>query len=123
MTVQHSGNDGGRIKDIILLTSQHSLGLSFQCDIGKKLDHDQSTTAICNKNRNESNPDYDKTCNGNEKFCQIKFNEFMFPGTHNSGTGMRRSVLVDCHVKNHDLSIREMLDLGIRFFDFDTYFM
>ena len=34
----------------------------------------------------------------------------------------RRSthVFVDCFVKNHDLSVEEMLDFGIRYFDFDV---
>ena len=27
---------------------------------------------------------------------------------------------IDCFVKNHDLSVEEMLDFGIRYFDFDV---
>ena len=121
MKVQHAGNDGGRIKDIILWTSQQKLGLSYKCDIQEKLDHDESTTVTCANTRSESDSNLGETCNGNVKFCQMKFNEFMFPGTHNSGTGLLRTVsLLDCHTKNQDLSITEMLDFGIRFFDFDT---
>ena len=106
MKVQHAGNDGGRINGIVLWSSQQKLGLSYKCDIQEKLDHDSNLG---------------KTCNGNPKFCQIKFNEFMFPGTHNSGTGLLRTVsLLDCHTKNQDLNITEMLDFGIRFFDLDT---
>ena len=119
--VQHAGNDGGKIKDITLWSSQRSLGLSFKCDIGIKLDHDESTTATCIRSRSGPNPELNNMCNGDEKFCQIKFNQFMFAGTHNSGTGMGGAWILDCYVKNHDLTITEMLDFGIRMFDFDTY--
>ena len=122
MKVQHSGNDGGKIQDLILWTSHRSLGVSFQCDIGKKLDHDESTTKNCIRSITEPNPDLHKTCNGDEKFCQMKFNEFMFAGTHNSATGMGSTWILDCNVKNQDLNLTEMLDFGIRFFDFDTYY-
>ena len=85
------------------------------------LDHDESATATCNRTMAEPYQYLDKTCNGNESFCNLKFNEFTFPGTHNSGTGMKRTVWVaDCHYKNQDLDMTEMLDFGIRFFDFDT---
>lgn len=117
--VQHSGNDGGKIQDLILWTSHRSLGVSFQCDIGKKLDHDESVSVDCIKTRAEPYKDLDKTCNGDERFCKMKFNKFTFPGTHNSGTGMK-SVTNKCLVKNQDFSMTEMLDFGIRFFDFDT---
>ena len=120
MTVQHSGNDGGKIKAITLWTSQRTLGLSFQCDVKTKLDHESNLNTTCMKTT-EPYPDLDKTCNGDERFCQLKFNEFTFPGTHNSGTGLLRTVwLLDCNVKNQDLNITEMLDFGIRFFDIDT---
>ena len=127
MTVQHSGNDGGKIRAITLWTSQRYLRLSFQCDVKMKLDHESTLNTPCEKTA-EPYPDLDKTCNGDEQFCQLKFNEFTFPGTHNSGTGLLRTVLVsnytvsmlNCHVKNQDLNITEMLDFGIRFFDIDT---
>ena len=119
--VQHSGNDGGRIQDLILWTSYRNLGLSFQCNIGKKLDHDESTTVDCIKTRAEPDKNLDKTCNGDQKFCKIRFNKFTFPGTHNSGTGMK-SVSNGCFLENQDLRMTEMLDFGIRFFDFDTKF-
>ena len=119
--VQHSGNDGGRIKDVTLWSSQRQQGLIYKCNIGIKLDHDESTSAICTKSQSEQLSNLNKTCNGEERFCEMKFNEFTFPGTHNSGTGLMRTVgLLDCHSKNQDLSITEMLDFGIRFFDFDT---
>ena len=119
--VQHAGNDGGKINDIVLWTAHRTLSYSFKCSIQEKLDHDQSATATCNRTMAEPYQYLDKTCNGNESFCKLKFNEFTFPGTHNSGTGMKRTVWVaDCHYKNQDLDLTEMLDFGIRFFDFDT---
>ena len=32
------------------------------------------------------------------------------------------SKTIDCYITNHDLSLTEMLDFGIRFFDFDIYY-
>ena len=122
LTVQHSGNDGGKIRAITLWTSQSYKGLSFQCDVKMKLDHESILNTPCEKIA-EPYPDLDRTCNGDERFCQLKFNEFTFPGTHNSGTGLLRSVspsILDCQWKNQDLNITEMLDFGIRFFDIDT---
>ena len=122
MKVQHSGSDGGRIRDIILWTSYRSLGLSFQCDVGIKLDNDDSTIVECNKTKATPYTYLNKTCNGYERFCKMNFNEFTFPGTHNSGTGMKSlsPEKLECHFKNQDLTVTEMLDFGIRFFDFDT---
>ena len=125
MKVQHSGSDGGRIRDIILWSSYQSLGLSFQCNVGIKLKNDEFAIVACKKTKAEPYNGLNKTCNGNERFCKMKFNEFTFPGTHNSGTGMKslsRSERLDCHFKNQDLTMTEMLDFGIRFFDFDTYY-
>ena len=41
-----------------------------------------------------------------------------FAGAHNAGTGMSQRDL-DCYITNHDMSLTEMLNFGIRFFDFD----
>ena len=119
--VQHAGNDGGKIKDIVLWTAHRTLSYSFRCSIQEKLDHDESATATCNRDMAKPYQYLNKTCNGNETFCNLEFNEFTFPGTHNSGTGMKRTVWVaDCHYKNQDMDMTEMLDFGVRFFDFDT---
>ena len=118
MKVQHSGSDGGRIRDIILWTSYRNLGLSFQCNVGIKLDNNESVVVECKKTIAVPYNDLKKTCNGDERFCKMNFNEFTFPGTHNSGTGMKSKL--DCHFKNQDMTMTEMLDFGIRFFDFDT---
>ena len=58
--VQHSGNDGGKINDIVLWTTQQTLKDSFQCLIQKKLDHDESTSANCNKIMADPNQDLSK---------------------------------------------------------------
>ena len=123
--MRHSGSDGGRIRDIILWSSYRSLGLSFQCNVGIKLNNDEFAIVACKKTKAEPYKYLNRTCNGNERFCKMKFNEFTFPGTHNSGTGIEIEIHLspekfDCHFKNHDLTVTEMLDFGIRFFDFDT---
>ncbi len=60
-----------------------------------------------------------RACNGSPRFCALRFDEFTFGGTHNSGTG-EASRQLNCFFKNQDLDIREQLDLGIRFFDLDV---
>ena len=63
----------------------------------------------------------DRVCNGSPRFCHLHFDEFTFTGTHNSGT-REASRNLNCFFKNQDLSIREQLDLGIRFFDLDIIY-
>ena len=60
-------------------------------------------------------------CNGHASLCGLRFNEVTFPGTHNAGTG-EEGRMFKCAFKNHDLNVREQLDFGIRFFDFDVIF-
>ena len=57
-------------------------------------------------------------CNGSQEFCDLRFDQFLFPGTHNSGTGQKKGVF-QCSSKNQDLTISQQLDFGIRFFDLD----
>ena len=112
------GNDGGKIHEIRLLTSKRHHGVEFQCKITKKLDNEEFETVNCNKTLTQVQNHL--TCNGNEKFCHLKFNETTFAGAHNAGTGMSTVLALDCFVTNHDLNITEMLDFGLRFFDFDV---
>ena len=63
----------------------------------------------------------EKSCNGHPDFCKLRFDQFVFPGSHNAGTGQSDG-LFTCFFKNHDLNIREQLDFGLRFFDIDTTF-
>ena len=56
------------------------------------------------------------------EFCDIPFNEFTFPGAHNSGTGQMDDPNFPCLYKNQDLTVREQLDFGIRFLDLDIIY-
>ena len=66
-------------------------------------------------------------CNGRKEYCELAFNQFTFPGTHNSGAGfngpMRRcrtgSVEDPCVWRNQNLNISAQLQLGIRFLTID----
>lgn len=118
LTVKHNGNDGGKIKFVDLWTSYRDLGLKFRCFVNKKLDGTESFQVKCE--RREASSQLQNSCNGHLRFCRIPFNQFMFAGAHNAGTGMMSMLFLDCWLKNHDLSLTEMLDFGLRFFDFDT---
>lgn len=67
-------------------------------------------------------------CNGRREYCELAFNQFTFPGTHNSGSGFD-GPLKQCRTgndeqpciwQNQDLNITAQLQLGIRFLTFDT---
>ena len=118
---QHSGGDGSIIQDITLYGSKYRANTYHTCSFGMKLDHDQSHNSTCL----EHPPSYvyEDSCNGDASFCVLPFNQVTFAGAHNAGTGMDQNLdVVDCFVKNHDLSVEEMLDFGIRYFDFDVKF-
>ena len=68
----------------------------------------------------QSNKD-DLVCNGRTEFCKLNFQQFLFPGSHNSGTGQKTGSF-KCAFKNQDLDIVEQLEFGIRFFDIDVIF-
>ena len=112
------GNDGGRISSVKLFTSQRHQGIQFRCNVNQKLDNDETRTVQCTQfsfPRRQSVKD----CHGNRRFCGLKFNETTFAGAHNAGTGMLSHMQLDCYVTNHDLNVVELLNFGIRFFDFD----
>ena len=100
-----------------LLTSRMHHGTRFVCKVDKKLDHEESHTVQCKQYLNRQSG---TKCNGNKGFCGLKFNEVTFAGAHNAGTGMLSQLMADCYVTNHDLNVTELLDFGIRFFDFDN---
>ena len=101
-----------------LLTSRLHLGTRVFCKVDKKLDNEESHSVRCSQIPNP--PSSDKKCNGHKGFCHLKFNETTFAGAHNAGTGMLSQLIADCYVTNHDLNVTELLDFGIRFFDFDV---
>ena len=85
------------------------------CNISKSMNNTQSLTFKCLEN--SVHPDlYYESCNQDPKFCALKFNQVMFPGAHKAG--LEADKYEDCQLTTHDLSLSEMLDFGIRFFDF-----
>lgn len=68
------------------------------------------------------------SCNGRPEYCNLAFNQFTFPGTHNSGSGFSGPLRLcqdgsaedNCIWRNQNLNITAQLQLGIRFLTFDT---
>ena len=91
-----------------------------KCEIGVKLDQEEEQTFQCSIEQT-GNPD-EKRCNGKPEFCKIPFNKFLFPGSHNAGTGQGDGGYLPSIYQNQDLNLTEQLDFGMRFFDFDIIF-
>lgn len=88
--------------------------------VRRKLDNSEHYTASCQP---EKNVEYEEGgCNGRVGFCNIKINQFTFPGAHNSGTGQKDDPNLPCFYKNQDMNVREQLDFGIRFLDLDVIY-
>jgi len=117
LTLLHTGSNSGRL-EYIRLHSWHTAS-SFLCPIDKSLDHTSSVTVMCEYQEHRTDQNQSNWCNGAEHFCTLQFNQFLFPGSHNAGTGQSDGFF-KCAFKNHDLSITEQLDFGIRYFDIDT---
>ena len=117
LKVTHSGPDGGKIQNVTLFGSRQLLDTHHTCEINKKLDNNEEEVFNCVDK--DADDDYVNTCNGHATFCDLKFNQVTFAGAHNAGTGMSYQLIADCFVTNHDLSLTEMLDFGLRFLDFD----
>ena len=117
LKVTHSGPDGGKIQNLTLFGSRQLLHTYHTCKINKKLDNSEEDVFDCDEKVAED--EYENTCNGHSKFCDLKFDQVTFAGAHNAGTGMSYQPIADCFVTNQDLSLTEMLDFGLRFFDFD----
>ena len=110
LKVQHYGSDGGKIQRVELrgaLRHQNEL----VCVVETKLDNSESVTVNCVPNVETdwntplSNND-GKNCMGKPEFCNVKFNQFSFAGSHNAGTGMSGSIKpIECLYKNHDLNL------------------
>ena len=124
LKVQHYGSDGGKIQRIELRGALRHQN-EWVCVVGTKLDDTDSVNVTCTEKvevgwYNQTTND-DKICMGRSEFCNHKVNNFSFAGAHNSGTGMSGSIKpLECLFKNHDLTIPEQLDFGIRFLDFDV---
>ena len=66
-------------------------------------------------------------CNGHQDFCELRFDQVTFPGSHSSGSGFNGElrncegiVGSQCLFRNHLLSITGQLDLGVRFLNLDV---
>jgi len=119
LLLNHVGSDAGRL-EFIRVHSWHSAS-SFLCPINTRLDYKENFVTECQYEEHSEDQNQEDWCNGAKDFCDLKYNQYLFPGTHNSGTGQSDGVL-ECAFKNQDLSITEQLDFGIRFFDIDTIY-
>lgn len=68
--------------------------------------------------------------NGISGACDLKLNQFTLAGTHNSGSGATGVMwhwsgiaASSCWYRNQMHSIKEQLDLGVRYFDFDVSYV
>lgn len=115
--LQHSGSNAGLLDWIKL----HSWDWAWHwvCPVHERLDYSMSYVAKCGKEVSYQTTEDDLRCNGRKEFCQLGIHQFLFPGTHNSGTGQKKGSF-GCAFKNQDLTIEEQLEFGIRFFDLDV---
>ena len=118
LRIAHEGSDGVKLTRVILQGSTEAKG-KFFCPVGVKLDGRKTHEVQCIKI--EPSEEEKNGCNGHADFCRLPFDKAAFAGSHNAGTGMASRPL-DCFFSNQDLSIREQLDLGIRFFDIDVIY-
>ena len=143
IVLQHEGSNAGRL-DWVRLHSWDNWR-DWRCEVGVRLDYSQSHTATCTEvwqpgpspgsspgpspgpspgtspGSSSPSPSPPELCNGRAEFCQLGFDQFLFPGSHNAGTGQTEGSFA-CAFKNQDLNIEEQLELGIRFFDIDIIF-
>ncbi|KAK7497027.1 hypothetical protein BaRGS_00011763, partial [Batillaria attramentaria] len=62
------------------------------------------------------------TCNGDRRFCSLRFDQTTLAGSHNAGSGFDTGtgfMLFGCWIRNHGLSVLEQLRLGVRYLDVD----
>lgn len=69
----------------------------------------------------------DFQCNGNTDFCTLKFDQFSFAGSHSAGAGSAGitsgcggNILNPCIYSNHNMSITEQLEIGIRYLSLEV---
>ena len=120
--LRHKGSDAGRL-DWIMIHPWHQ-NLVYSCEIGVRLDHRSYHDTECvlfNSSDVNNNSSSGFECNGREEFCWLRFDQLLFPGTHNSGTGQKKG-MARCASKNQDMDIIEQLEFGIRFFDLDVIY-
>ena len=129
--------DRGRLDWVRVHSSRYQP--EWECEVGVRLDYTSSHTSRC---RRVAGEEAGPGCNGSPEFCRLRLDQFLWPGSHNSGTGQQEGSL-PCMFKNQvrcntfylplsrncgvttfcclqDLDIVEQLEFGIRFLDIDT---
>jgi len=120
MTLHHEGANAGLL-EWIRIHSWHS-AFYFNCIVETRLDYRSEHVTTCQMEQTESwKLSQQFGCNGQQEFCVLRFDQFLFPGSHNSGTGQSEGNY-KCAYKNQDLNILEQLEFGIRFFDLDVIY-
>ncbi|XP_076436754.1 uncharacterized protein LOC143276196 isoform X2 [Babylonia areolata] len=60
-------------------------------------------------------------CNGDPRFCSLRFDQLTMAGSHNAGAGFDGGFgFFSCWVRNQYLTVLEQLRFGVRFLDVDT---
>jgi len=122
LRLRHEGPDAGRV-EWVMLHPWHTNQV-YSCQIGARLDYTSHYDTHCtlyNSTPGDTSNYLGFDCNGHQDFCWLRFDQALFPGTHNSGTGQREG-LARCASKNQDMDIIQQLEFGIRFFDLDVIY-
>ena len=119
MILEHHGSDAGLLEWIRVHSWDQNI--FWNCPVNERLDHQENYRTRCTLRLLHQTHDHRTVCNGRPEFCDLRLDQFLFPGSHNSGTG-QSSGSFQCAFKNQDLDIVEQLEFGIRFFDVDTIF-
>ena len=117
LVLHHEGSNAGLL-DWVRLHSWSDWE-EWECEVRVRLDYSNSHSTLCHHSPSNLLPGL--VCNGRTEFCRMRFDQFLFPGAHNAGTGQRKGSFA-CAFKNQDLNIEEQLEFGIRFFDIDIIF-
>ena len=76
-----------------------------------------------NKNRIDNEAAKRNNCNGDKRFCKLRYDQITFAGTHNSASGADFRFREDdfterCSIADQTTSLQQQLQDGIRFFEF-----
>lgn len=59
-------------------------------------------------------------CNGDRRFCRLRFDQTTLAGSHNAGSGFDGDVPFSCVAQNQAMSVLDQMRLGIRYLDVDS---
>jgi len=116
LTLRHRGNNAGRLTWVQVAPWHRAL--AWHCPVDVDLDHSSSHTTDCVL-KEQTRPG--RWCNGATEFCNLRVDQFLWPGTHNAGTGQSQGS-ASCAFKNQEHDVATQLELGIRMLDVDTIF-